>query len=208
MFCLTLVVELPARWLVAGLRLPAEGVNGSVWQGQFARLGPVGPVQWTWRPWQRDLQVRLGFQGQGWQGRLSGWPWRWQVDLQALGVQPSVVGGYRLAGQWQGDIKLQGSGQRCLAAEGRITVADLALSAPWSLALGQGTLRMDCAQGWRLNAELVRQGQHRMDLEADLAARRAQVDFALQADAALTPVLRGLQWLGPEDTAGQRRLGW
>lgn len=207
-FCLSLVAELPARWLVAGFGLPAEGVTGSLWQGQFARLGAVGPVQWTWRPWQRDLQVRLGFQGQGWQGRLSGWPWRWQADLQALGAQPGVVGDYRLAGQWQGSIKLQGSGQHCRAAAGRITVADLALNTPWSLLLGQGSLAMDCRQGWRLSAGLVRQGQHQMSLEADLAARQAQVDFVLQADAGLTPVLRGVQWLGPEDTVGQRRLRW
>ncbi|WP_331832537.1 hypothetical protein VUG52_05640 [Pseudomonas sp. LH21] len=207
-FCLTLLAELPARWLVAGVGLPAEGVSGSLWQGQAERMGAAGPVQWTWRPWQRDLQVRLGFQGQGWQGRLSGWPWRWQAGLQAVGAQPSAVLGYRLTGQWQGGISLQGSGQRCLAAEGRITVADLALSAPWSLGLGQGTLEMDCHQGWRLVAGLVRQGQHQLGLEADLVARRAQLDFAMSADAGLTPVLRGLQWLGPEDSVGQRRLSW
>lgn len=67
---------------------------------------------------------------------------------------------------------------------------------------------MDCRQGWRLVAGLVRQGQHQLGLEADLVARRAQLDFAMSADAGLTPVLRGLQWLGPEDTIGQRGLSW
>ncbi|WP_318864418.1 hypothetical protein, partial [Pseudomonas soli] len=175
---------------------------------ECAGRGEVGRAQWRWGRGQGGRQVRLGFQGQGGEGRLRGGPWRWQADLKGLGAQPSVGGDYRRAGQWQGSIKLQGSGQHCRAAAGSITVADLALNTPWSLVLGQGSLAMDCRQGWRLSAGLVRQGQHKMSLEADLAARQAQVDFVLQANAGLTPVLRGVQWLGPEDTVGQRRLRW
>lgn len=207
-FCLTLAIELPVSWLVGLLGLPAEGVVGSLWHGQAARLGVVGPVQWQWRPWQQHLQVRIGFQGQGWQARLKGWPWRWQAGVQALGPQYSVGQGYRLAGQWQGAVSFSGAGQQCRAAEGSITVADLALSDPFALGLGHGELHLDCRQGWRLMGQLAQQGQHQLNLDADLLQRRAQVAYVLQADAALTPVLRGLQWLGPEQTAGQRRVSW
>jgi len=84
----------------------------------------------------------------------------------------------------------------------------LALSEPWSLGLGQGWVEMDCRDGWRLHGQLAQQGQHRLMVDADLLGRRAQVAFELQPDAALTPLLRGAQWLGPQAVSGQRDVLW
>ncbi|MNP60577.1 hypothetical protein D3C76_1556730 [compost metagenome] len=105
-------------------------------------------------------------------------------------------------------MRVQGSGLQCLASDGRLTVADLALSEPWSLGLGQGWVEVQCRGGWRLLGQLLQPGQHQLDMDADVRGRQAQIAIALQPDAALTPLLRGAQWLGPEATTGQRRVSW
>ncbi|MDH0304957.1 MULTISPECIES: general secretion pathway protein GspN [unclassified Pseudomonas] len=203
-FILTLLAQWPAGWL----GLPLQGVTGSLWQGQAARLGTVGPLRWDLNPWRLEAQLWLGFQGQGWQARLKGWPWRWQAEVEALGRRYSVPQGYRLGGQWQGVMRLQGAGRQCQAAQGRITVNDLALVEPWSLGLGQGAIEMRCQGGWRLSGNLRLPGQHQLVLDADLPGRRATVDIEVQPEAGLTPVLRGVQWLGAEALQGQRVVRW
>ncbi|PYB72633.1 general secretion pathway protein GspN [Pseudomonas sp. LB-090624] len=207
-FVLTLLVELPADWVARAFGLPARDVIGSLWQGQAQQLGPVGPLRWTLQPWRLQANAQLGFQGQAWQLRAEGWPWRWRLEASAVGAQATVLTDYRLAGQWQGTLRVQGAGRECRSSEGRVTVTDLALSKPWSLGLGQGWLEMDCHSGWRLRGQLVQQGQHQLALDADLPGNRAQVAFALQPEAALTPLLRGVQWLGPQALSGQRDLRW
>ncbi|GLO41445.1 MULTISPECIES: general secretion pathway protein GspN [Pseudomonas] len=207
-FAVTLLVELPASWVVRGIGLPAREVSGSLWQGQAQQLGPVGPLRWAVQPWRLQANAQLGFQGQAWQLRAEGWPWRWRLEATAMGAQATVATDYRLAGQWQGTLRMQGAGRQCRASEGRMTVTDLALSEPWSLGLGQGWLEMDCRSGWHLRGQLVQQGQHELAVDADLPARRAQVMVKLQPEAALTPLLRGVQWLGPQALAGQRDLRW
>ncbi|MBF8721642.1 general secretion pathway protein GspN [Pseudomonas guariconensis] len=207
-FCLTVLVELPAGWVLRGLALPVAGVSGSLWRGEARQLGEVGPVRWHWRPWHREIEAGLAFQGQGWRVRLAGWPWQWQAELEALGPQASVASAYRLAGQWQGLVRLQGNGSRCHQAQGRLAVEDLALAAPWSLGLGQGSLEVECDQGWRVLGRLALAGQHSAELKADLLGRQAQVDLHVQQGAAVTPLLRGARWLGPEATRVQRLVKW
>ncbi|MDI9777926.1 type II secretion system protein N [Pseudomonas putida] len=207
-FTLTLLVELPAAWVMRSAGLPARDVSGSVWQGQARQLGPLGPLRWVVQPWRMQANAQLGFQGQGWQVRAEGWPWRWRLEALALASQATVLADYRLAGQWQGALRMQGSGRKCRRSEGRVSVTDLALSEPWSLGLGQGWVEMDCSAGWRLRGLLVQQGQHELKLEADLERRRAQVTFNLHNESALTPLLRGAQWLGPQALAGQREVRW
>lgn len=207
-FAMTLLVELPASWVSRGLGLPMHDVSGSLWQGQARQFGPAGPVHWTVQPWRLRASAQLGLQGQGWQLRAEGWPWRWRLEAAALNAQATAPSDYRLAGQWQGMLRMQGSGRQCRASDGRITVTDLALSEPWSLGLGQGWVEMDCRDGWRLHGQLAQQGQHRLMVDADLLGRRAQVAFELQPDAALTPLLRGAQWLGPQAVSGQRDVRW
>lgn len=207
-FALTLLVELPADWLARGLGLPARDVSGSLWQGQAQQLGPLGPLRWTVQPWRLQASAQLGLQGQGWHLRGEGWPWRWRLEAAAMGPQATVHMDYRLAGQWRGTLRMQGAGSECQASEGRLTVADLALSEPWSLGLGQGWLEMDCRSGWHLRGQLAQPGQHQLSVDADLPGGRAQVLFELQPEAALTPLLRGAQWLGPQALVGQRDLRW
>ena len=77
-----------------------------------------------------------------------------------------------------------------------------------SLGLGQGWLEVQCRGGWHVLGQLVQQGQHQLQVDAHLLERQAQVTLALQPDAALTPLLRGAQWLGPEATTGQRLIRW
>ncbi|PVZ40658.1 type II secretion system protein GspN [Pseudomonas sp. CC120222-01a] len=207
-FTLTLLVELPAAWVARGVGLPARDVSGSVWQGQAQQLGPVGPVRWVVQPWRIQANAELGFQGQAWQLRAEGWPWRWRLEASALAPQATVLADYRLAGQWQGTLRMQGWGRQCRSSEGRVSVTDLALSEPWSLGLGQGWVEMDCRAGWRLRGQLVQQGQHELKLEADLLAHRATILLDLQPDAELTAVLRGMQWLGPQALSGQKKVQW
>lgn len=207
-FVLTLLVELPASWVMHAFGVPVRDVGGSLWQGQAQQIGPVGPLRWMLRPWRLQANAQLGFQGQAWQLRAEGWPWRWRLEATAMGAQATVVTDYRLAGQWQGALRIQGAGRQCQASEGRIAVTDLALSEPWSLGLGQGWLEMDCRSGWHLRGQLAQQGQHQLAVDADLPGRQAQVVFELQPEAALTPLLRGVQWLGPQALAGQRDLRW
>ncbi|MCC9005352.1 general secretion pathway protein GspN [Pseudomonas putida] len=207
-FGLTLLVELPAAWVARGAGVPLRDASGSLWQGQAQQLGPVGPLRWSVQPWRLQATAQLGFQGQAWQLRAEGWPWRWRLEATAMGAQATMATDYRLAGLWQGAVRMQGAGRQCLGSEGRVTVSDLALSEPWSLGLGQGWLEMDCRSGWRLRGQLAQQGQHELFVGADLPARRAQVVFELQPEAALVPFLRGAQWLGPQALAGQRDLRW
>ncbi|NQD78249.1 general secretion pathway protein GspN [Pseudomonas sp. CM27] len=207
-FVLTLLVELPASWVARAFGLPMRDVSGSLWQGEAQQMGVVGPLRWAVQPWRLQANLQLGFQGQTWQLRAEGWPWRWQLQAVPMGAQATAFTDYRLAGQWQGTIRLEGGGRQCRASEGRLTVTDLALSAPWSLGLGEGWLEIDCASGWRLRGHLTQQSQHQLTLEADLQQRQAQVVFELQPEAALTPLLRGAQWLGPQALAGQRNLHW
>ena len=207
-FGLTLLVELPAAWVSCGFDLPMQAARGSLWQGQAQQLGPVGPLRWSVQPWRMQATAQLGFQGQAWQLRAEGWPWRWQLEAKAMGTEATVATDYRLAGLWQGVVRMQGAGRQCLGSQGRVTVTDLALSEPWSLGLGQGWLEMDCRSGWRLRGQLAQQGQHQLVVDADLPARRAQVAFELQPEATLTPLLRGAQWLGQQALAGQKELRW
>ena len=207
-FTLTLLAELPAAWVTRGIGLPARDVSGSVWQGQAQQLGLVGPLRWALQPWRMQANAQLGFQGQAWQLRVEGWPWNWRLEATALASQATVQTQYRLAGQWQGTLRMQGSGRQCKSSEGRMSVTDLALSEPWSLGLGQGWIELDCHAGWRLRGQVQQQGQHELKLDADMVRRRAQVAFSLEREAALTPLLRGAQWLGPQALAGQREVRW
>ncbi|MDZ3996059.1 type II secretion system protein N [Pseudomonas sp. Teo4] len=207
-FGVTLLMELPASWLVRASGLAIHGVSGTLWQGQAQQWGAVGPLQWTWQPWRLTATGTLGYQGQAWQVRADGWPWRWRLQAQAAGAQATAQADYRLSGQWQGMLRAQGSGRQCEGSEGRLKVVDLAVSAPWALALGQGWIELDCRKGWHLLGQLALQDQHQVNLDADLMKRTAQIRFEMQPDAALIPLLRGAQWMEAQATAGQRRVTW
>ena len=114
-FVLTLFIELPANWVVRAFGLPVRDVGGNLWQGQAQQWGPVGPLRWTLQPWRLQANAQVGFQGQAWQLRAEGWPWRWRLEASAKGPLATVSTDYRLAGQWQGVLRMQGAGRQCQA---------------------------------------------------------------------------------------------
>lgn len=203
-FGLTLLAGLPARWLLPLVPWSVAAVSGSVWQGQAARVGEVGPLSWRLRPW--AAQVQAGYQGQRWGVELQGWPWNWQFTAQPLGAAVSVTSAYRLSGDWQGQVQVRGAGRRCVAAQGRIAVNDLALVAPWSLALGRGEVRVECGDDWRLLAQLGLAGQHALVLQAGAAG--GTLAGQVEQGAALYPLLLGGQWLQPGSHTLQRTFRW
>lgn len=203
-FGLTLLAGLPARWVGKALPWPVEGVSGSVWRGQALRVGSLGPVSWRLRP--GAAQVEAGYQAQRWNVELAGWPWAWQAAVMPSQPTSSVALAYRLSGQWQGQLQLRGVGGRCVAATGQLWVDELALVAPWSLALGRGEVRVECAQGWRMLAQLGLAGQHQLTLEAGVAG--ATLEGRVEPGAAVYPVLVGGQWLGQGSEALRRTFKW
>lgn len=207
-FVMTLLVELPARWLLAPLPVPLAGISGSIWQGQVERLGDLGPLRWNWQPWRLSAQASAGYQGQRWRLQVSGWPWAWHASLQPASDPHTFATGYRLAGQWQGSIELQGRGTRCLSANGNLQGEGLALLAPWQLDLGQARVTLDCRAGWKLAGQLSLAGQHQADLAADLLARQARLTGRVEPGAALQPVLVSAQWLAPGSSEVARSIRW
>lgn len=203
-FALTLLAGLPARWLSPLLPWPVEALSGTVWQGQAARVGAVGPLNWRLRPW--AAQVQAAYQGQRWQVEWEGWPWNWQFTAQPLGAAVSVTSVYRLSGDWQGRVQVRGVGRRCVAAEGRIAVNELALVAPWSLALGRGEVRVECGADWRVLVQLELAGQHALALQAGIAG--GTLEGQVETGAAVYPLLVGGQWLQPGSQAMRRTFRW
>ncbi|MDD1014260.1 type II secretion system protein N [Pseudomonas rubra] len=205
-FSLTLLVELPASWLLKPVA--AQGVSGSLWQGQAQRIGQVGPVAWHWQPWRLQARLNIGFQGQDWQVRLAGWPWDWQARVEPLGVIATEPSNYRLSGAWRGRVDVQGSGGRCRVGEGAIGAAELILVSPWSLSLGASQVRIDCSTGLHLLAQLQLQGQHQFSLDADLMQRRGRLQGVVEPGATLAPLLQSGQWLKPDQSGLSRTLKW
>ncbi|CAK9890992.1 MULTISPECIES: type II secretion system protein N [Pseudomonas] len=205
-FFLSLLAGLPANWLLAPVA--AEGVCGTVWQGQAQRLGQAGPVAWHWQPWRLQAQVELGFQGQSWQLKVAGWPWNWHAAVEPVQRTLTMPASYRLTGEWTGRIEVQGSGRQCRTSRGEIAGGNLALVAPWSVPLGAGRVRVDCSSGLHLLAHLQLQGQHRFELDADLRQRRGRLQGAVEPSATLAPVLLSAQWLKPDDSRLSRTLKW
>lgn len=207
-FGLTLLIELPARWLLAPLPLAQAGVQGSLWHGQASRLGDLGVVEWRWQPWRLRLQVDAAYQRQHWQLRVNGWPWSWRASLQPGASDAVAVTRYQLAGQWQGALNMQGRGLSCMAAEGSLQANDLALLAPWQLQLGHVQLRMECQGGWLLLGQLQQAGQHQAELRADLLTRRAKLTGRIEPDSALQPLLVSARWLPAGGTQVARDIRW
>lgn len=203
-FGLTLLAGLPARWVSKAVPWSVEGVSGSVWRGQAVRVGAVGPVSWRVRPW--AAQVQAGYQAQRWNIELAGWPWAWQATLVPSGPTRSVALGYRLSGEWQGQLQVRGAGRRCHTAAGQVWVDDLALVAPWSLALGRGEVRVECREGLKVLAQLGLAGQHQVTLQAGIAG--ATLEGRVEPGAAVYPVLVGGQWLAQGSEELRRTFRW
>ncbi|MCQ9425865.1 type II secretion system protein N [Pseudomonas sp. LJDD11] len=192
-FALTLLVKLPASWVLRGFDWAPgwqpEQVSGSLWHGRIERLGLVGPLSWQLRPLQRQLQVDAGLQQQAWALRVEGWPWRWQARLQPAPAQATTRSDYLLDGQWQGALQFEARGSRCIDSQGELSGQQLAMLAPWSLTLGSARVSATCQQGLQLLAEIERAGEHHLQARMQPVQQRLQLSGQVQPDAAITPLL-------------------
>ncbi|AIG01512.1 type II secretion system protein N [Pseudomonas fluorescens] len=196
-FCLTLLLELPATFVARQLPWPSGwqpgGVTGSLWTGRAARVGALGPVDWTLRPW--AVQVNLGFQQRIWALQIRGWPWNWQAQLAPQAVSALPVPMFVLDGRWEGRLQVNGAGTGCRHADGELLGHDLAMLSPWRVKLGTTRIELQCREGLRLLADLQLAGEHHFKVQAD--PQRLQVDGQVEPGAAVTPLLVQARWLQP-----------
>jgi general secretion pathway protein N len=210
-FVLTLLLNLPATLIVRWLDWPPgwqpEGVSGTVWSGNAASVGPVGPLIWKLRPWAGQAQFSGGLQQQAWDLSVTGWPWAWQADL--LPGEPLVTpaASYTLDGHWTGRLQLRGRGSRCTTSEGELRGQDMALLSPWMMVLGNATLRVDCTDGLQVLAEVQREGEHRFAARLQPFTRRANITGQVEPEASVTPLLIQANLLKAGESRFEKTLG-
>lgn len=207
----TLLLNVPAAFVVRQLDWPPgwqpQMVSGSLWDGQMAQLGALGPVEWSVRPWAREIHVDAAFQQRIWALSLHGWPWDWQARLAPGVVSAAPAGSFVLAGQWGGGLNVSGAGRACRSSEGELRGTDLALLTPWVVSLGNTDIRLECREGLKLLATLYLKDEHRFDVEADWDRKRVKVDGRVEPTAAATPLLVQARWLSPGQQSFSKTLG-
>ncbi|WP_109514291.1 general secretion pathway protein GspN [Pseudomonas ovata] len=190
-FGLTLLLNLPAAW---ALRLidwppgwqPAQ-VSGSVWNGHAQQAGALGPLAWQLRPWRARLET--GLAQQHWTLTVSGWPWHWQAQLLPGAAVAGVNSPYLIGGQWQGRLQIDGRGARCVGASGQVQGHDVGLLTPWTLAVGEVRLNVECQQGLQGLADVQREGEHHLQARLETDGGGIRVSGQVTPQAALTPLL-------------------
>lgn len=209
-FTLTLLVKLPAAWLMQSVVWPPGWrpgqATGTLWQGQVDQLGPLGPLAWQWQPWQGRLQMALGFERQAWHLELVGWPWRWQAILRPGPSAAGIAREYLFDGQWRGELRLAGQGTHCQQAEGELRGDQVALLAPWTLALGEARLTLVCDKHLQVQAEIQRSGEHHLNARLETGIGRVMLSGQVQAGAALRPPLVQAGWLKKEAQTFEAQL--
>lgn len=208
---LTLLLNVPAAFVVRQLNwLPGwqpQAVSGSVWHGRMAQLGALGPLEWSVRPWVREVHVNAAFQQRNWAFSLHGWPWDWHAQLAPGAISATPAGAFVLAGQWAGRLNISGGGRVCRSSEGALRGTDLALLTPWLVSLGNTDIRLECGQGLKLLAVLHLKDEHRFDVEADWDLQKIKVEGRVEPTAAVTPLLVQARWLSPDQQAFSKTLG-
>lgn len=192
-FILTLLLNLPAAFIARFVDWPPgwqpQVISGTLWTGRMERLGSVGPIAWTFRPWAGRSQVSAGFQQQDWALSLNGWPWAWQAELIPGAPLVTPTSGYVLDGHWRGRVIAQGRALRCLSSEGEVYGEDMALLLPWTMVVGKARFRLECRDAMQLLAEVQRHGEHRFEARLDPFARRLNLSGRVEPDASVTPLL-------------------
>lgn len=192
-FALTLVLNMPAAFLVRFVPWAPgwqpQGVAGTLWHGRAERLGSVGPLSWSLRPWMGQGLVSAGFQHQAWELKMQGWPWAWRAELAPAASLVTPATGYVLDGRWQGRLSIQGRGVKCTSSQGDLQGQDLALLSPWMVVLGNAHLAFECRDGLKLLADVRREGEHRFEIGLEPAARRVKVSGQVEPAAMVTPLL-------------------
>ena len=210
-FVLTLLLNLPAA-LIARMIDWSPGwepkiISGTVWSGRAEQLGPFGPLAWRLRPWLGEAQLDGGFQQQAWGLSVNGWPWAWQADLLPGAAVVTPHAGYALDGHWQGRLRIQGRGSRCVSSEGELAGNDMVLLSPWMMVLGNARVSVDCREKPQLRAQVARDGEHRFDARIDPFARRANIIGQVESEAGVRPLLIQAGLLRPGETNFERTFG-
>ncbi|MBX8567560.1 type II secretion system protein N [Pseudomonas cichorii] len=192
-FVLTLLLNMPAAFLARFVPWTPgwqpQGVAGTLWHGRAERLGSVGPVSWSLRPWIGQGLVSAGFQQQVWELKLQGWPWEWTAELAPAGTLVTPATAYVVDGRWQGRLLMQGRGAKCTSGEGNLQGNDLAVLSPWMVVLGNAHLRLECLDGLKLLADIRREGEHRFEIGLEPVTRRMKVSGQVEPTAMVTPLL-------------------
>lgn len=208
-FALTLLLNLPATWALRLVDWPdgwqPEQVSGSLWNGRVQRAGALGPLSWQLRPWR--AQVDTGFARQRWTLTASGWPWNWQAQLAPSVATTGVDSRYLIDGHWQGRLQIAGQGGRCVHASGELRGRDIGLLTPWTLALGEARLSLDCHQGLQGFADVQRIGEYRLEARFEARTGRLQLSGQVLPNAPLTPLLVQAGLLKAGDERFEKALG-
>ncbi|SDU16827.1 type II secretion system protein N [Halopseudomonas salegens] len=226
LYLLALLWQLPASivWQRIAPDLPAnvelEGLNGTLWQGQVARMTvngvDQGGLKWDWRPMgllRGNIALDLLWQPRN--GEVSA-----HLLLGTSRIQLQDVSGeldaasmaevnrapFILAGSWLLDVpRLELIDlDQVSAAEGRLVWQGAAGGLPQPLALGHLSATLGQRDGW-LTLDLQDQGGP-LGLQGDARWRPGQpmyLDTRLQARADAEPGLAGgLQMLGQPNAQG------
>ncbi|OEC33828.1 general secretion pathway protein N [Pseudomonas cuatrocienegasensis] len=197
-----------ARWVNWPDGWQPQALSGSLWQGQAAQLGPLGPVSWQLALVGPRAEVRAGALQRQWHLQIEGWPWQWQARLKDAGSLVTPEQPFSLEGDWQGHIEVSGRGRRCLSSTGSLRATQLDLLAPWTMPLGQAELTLDCQDHTHLLARLERAGQHQIAVDVQLAARTTEIDGRVASNSQLSGLLRQIGVLEQGQQAFQTRFTW
>ncbi|WP_138410262.1 type II secretion system protein N [Stutzerimonas nosocomialis] len=170
-----------AQWLPRVLPedMRVQGVGGSLYAGTAERLywrnQPIGPWAWQLRA-NGVLDVRLGLAGEGdWQGRLSGWPWRWGAVVTGgdlLWMQGGELG--LLQARFDGEMHLEGDRSGCRSSSGALQADEASWAFP-PVAFGSAEFSLDCGAALPVRLRLQRPGQHDLLFELDPDGGRGHV---------------------------------
>lgn len=197
-----------ARWINWPDGWQPQALSGSLWQGQAAQLGPLGPVNWQLTLVGPRAEVRAGALQRQWHLQIEGWPWQWQARLEDAGSLVTPEQPFSLEGDWQGHIEVSGRGRRCLSSKGSLRALQLDLLSPWAMPLGQAELRLACQAQTHLLARLEHPDQHQLALDTNLEGRTTELSGRVEKTSELSGLLRQFGLLGQDQQTLQSRLDW
>lgn len=226
-FIITLLLNWPLPLLGAWLEdaLPDtvqwQGARGHLLEGELTRLTldqqgalPVefGPVSWH-ATWPGRLILTLGTPPHAWtlQATPDGRAIDWRLQGGALTAIDTSGWPAAPAGIWQGTLQLTTRGQRCLAAQGSLTSAELSLLTPDPIPLGQGRLQLVCDERGDFRWQLTLEDPPGLSLQAVMTMHatggEGRIAGELAPEHPLAPWWRLIR-PDAEGRAVQASLGW
>ena len=156
-FIVTLIVNWPLSGVASllereGMRL--EGVSGTLPDGVINHMSfqadswplALGPINWQ-LAWPPAVRLQVGQTPSDWQiiAKWRGQTSQWTIiggDMAALDLSGLP---FAIDARWEGGLTLVLDGKQCVASEGALTTAHIALRSPTPISLGQGRLHFDCS---------------------------------------------------------------